>query len=468
MAIIKLKHSTRPSKVPLPAQLTIGEVALNAADGEMYTKKTDGSIKRISNDFGPNDRNKLEAVADTSLIDYGLMDGGNITSVVQNAVDAAEGGHVTGPTGVIEIAELNNPLGTTFDNKIQIVINGRLYNSYSRDEMVWGEETLFGLFNKLRNRQNIKIVFTGDSTTAGWGLNDEAIDRIVFRAAANAGIRGVTTVNRGFPAKDTNDWDTTYVAGDIAENPDVFVIRWGLNDPYYGRTMLQFSQSLRSGLTKIRTAYPLSSGVSILLMSPNTANTPNHIDPKWLEYAQKVVRQAAYDFNCAFIDTYGLYQNAYDGGEKWLDEYCLHPTEPFNWLIGNKIAEVLFPKALVDEVSRQEGAVTTLLNGWGTTVLYPMEPMSAVRDKNIIMLNGALSTGTRTWGTHFATVPVWARPKEHTILNATLQYNGGFSFASVHFSIDILGQALLLSGSDPDMDGILHFSGISYTAAMPS
>lgn len=45
---IKIKRSTVPGKEPLAADLEVGELAVNTADGKLYTKHTDNSVKTIS------------------------------------------------------------------------------------------------------------------------------------------------------------------------------------------------------------------------------------------------------------------------------------------------------------------------------------------------------------------------------------------------------------------------------------
>jgi hypothetical protein len=46
---IKLKRSTVPGKIPDPGDLVVGEVAVNTADGLLYVKHTDNTIKTIGN-----------------------------------------------------------------------------------------------------------------------------------------------------------------------------------------------------------------------------------------------------------------------------------------------------------------------------------------------------------------------------------------------------------------------------------
>ena len=44
---IKIKRSTVPGKAPLAADLEVGELAVNTADGKLYTKHTDNSVKTV-------------------------------------------------------------------------------------------------------------------------------------------------------------------------------------------------------------------------------------------------------------------------------------------------------------------------------------------------------------------------------------------------------------------------------------
>lgn len=46
--VIKIKRSTIAGRVPLAADLQVGEVAVNTADGVLYTKHADGAVKRVT------------------------------------------------------------------------------------------------------------------------------------------------------------------------------------------------------------------------------------------------------------------------------------------------------------------------------------------------------------------------------------------------------------------------------------
>lgn len=49
---IQIKRTTVAGKVPLASQLDIGELAVNTADGKLFTKHSDGAVKQISGGGG--------------------------------------------------------------------------------------------------------------------------------------------------------------------------------------------------------------------------------------------------------------------------------------------------------------------------------------------------------------------------------------------------------------------------------
>ncbi len=47
MATVITKRSSTPSAVPVAGDLQVGELAVNTADGKLFTKHTDNSIKEV-------------------------------------------------------------------------------------------------------------------------------------------------------------------------------------------------------------------------------------------------------------------------------------------------------------------------------------------------------------------------------------------------------------------------------------
>lgn len=214
-----------------------------------------------------------------------------------------------------------------------------------------------------------KIVASGDSTVFGTGASAPyRLTDLMLTLANEAGFK-VSVVNRGQSGKAIFQWLTTYLAGDLAENPKLLALKWILNDPAFLKTgvaaPLDAGQAyanrrdatdviadLRAGLATIRASKPVED-LSILLMTPNSTNdTPNARDEVFHEAIRGGMRQAARDFECAFFDTYGMWADSRNGAGIWLDapmtdpSIGIHPGNVLNSLIATKMADLLFPRGL--------------------------------------------------------------------------------------------------------------------------
>jgi lysophospholipase L1-like esterase len=262
--------------------------------------------------------------------------------------------------------------------------------------IVFGQEYLSAFHKKLMSWSNAgstkyNIVFSGDSTTAGSGTSGTSyhIEQLIKDMALKDGFPFITVVNNGQSGKDTEHWNQTYYSTDLTSNPDLLVLRWGINDPYYKntdnsilpdqttvnpaidaqrRTVSQFETSLRSGLTKIRASKSLSQ-LSIILMVPNSVNdTPNGRDQKWIASLVPVIQKAARDFQCCFINTYQHLQDSVNASDFMDNPYGdgrhIHPNDVMNLWIVTPLYETIFPKGL----SRKIGT-GNLINDWNGNVI---------------------------------------------------------------------------------------------------
>jgi hypothetical protein len=122
MTGIILKHSSTAGKIPLATDLQVGEAALNTADGLLYTKHTDNSIKSIGalatqasiglgNVNNTSDANKPLSNANVSAL-----------ALKANLASPVLSGTPTAPTAVI--SDNSTTLATTafVVSKIQAVI----------------------------------------------------------------------------------------------------------------------------------------------------------------------------------------------------------------------------------------------------------------------------------------------------------------------------------------------------------
>lgn len=51
-----LKRSATPGAVPQPAQLQLGEMAMNTADGKVYVKKSNGTVVEVGGGLQDGDQ----------------------------------------------------------------------------------------------------------------------------------------------------------------------------------------------------------------------------------------------------------------------------------------------------------------------------------------------------------------------------------------------------------------------------
>lgn len=280
------------------------------------------------------------------------------------------------PAGDFDVsANLTNTLGCEMWGAGRIlkpVPNGHQQLNISADRFrhIFGQEYLYQVHDKLRTRGAFLATFSGDSTTAGDAIvsPDALIHNLVKNLVADYGF-AITTANAGHSGVNTEQWRTTYLAGDLATNPDLYVIRWGLNDPGWNksgtagtlnaweaeqanrRDVSDYATSLRAALTTIRAAKS-PDVMGIILMTPNsTSDSPNGRDEKWYEQVRLVCRQAARDFQCAFVDTYSLFPDSRNAANNWMDDPFgdgrgVHPLDNMNRMIAPYIADLIVPDGL--------------------------------------------------------------------------------------------------------------------------
>lgn len=355
------------------------------------------------------------------------------TAKFQAAIDAALR-TIDLPAGVDSlVGTLSNPLGKVFrgDGRMSISVPGGLQQlNLSADigQHVFGQEYLYAWFAAISAQLDgaqATAVFSGDSTTYGADGNGATapflINQVVEWLGRESGYN-VSCLNRGQPGKNTYHWRTSYLAGDLAANPKLLVLRWGINDPGWlkdnttppldagqdypnRRTIEDFAADLRGGLETIRTNYPVGT-LSVLLMMPNsTSDTPNGRDERWYEQVRLVVRKAARDFQCAFIDTYSLWADSRFAAGKWMDDpfgdgRAIHPGNIMNGYIGTKIADLIFPRGLRPSFlpgvyGHQEAAAAPndFKMGLNVAKVTAVDGFSGISDGTVLTFRGPDNTG---------------------------------------------------------------------------
>ncbi|QEM13492.1 GDSL-type esterase/lipase family protein [Mucilaginibacter rubeus] len=267
-------------------------------------------------------------------------------------------------------AAYDNKYGTPINGNVRILKNNanggkQQLNSYAdKFQHVFGTEYLSYFHKKLiANRASaattaptpINVVLTGDSTTFGDISGEEAnynIGIVMTDLASRDLIPAINFLNHGQGGKTTQDWLDTYLAADLAANPDVLVIRWGINDTA-GITPRQLIDKIDTGLSTIRgNANYTKEKLSIVLCSMSTTTDDNlgHKGEIFNEEYNKGLRTLARKYACCYMDVYAMWQDARNG-QDYISAYdagrpneLIHPAKSFKVLIACATYDILFPK----------------------------------------------------------------------------------------------------------------------------
>lgn len=334
-----------------------------------------------------------------TLRQYGAVNDGATNADAALAAAIAAGRQFNLPAGDYLVTGVTNPLGVEMHGDgrlIKAVTGGRqqLSSDCDRGSHLFGQEYLYAFHTKLlAGFQGAKVVCSGDSTTSGLypGLDEPYyLNQMVASTAADRGF-SVESVNSGKFGKYTAEWLSTYLTEDMALNPDLYIVRWGLNDPLVsGRTLAAFAADLRQGLANIRASKPLNQ-LSILLMTPNsTADTAAGRDEAWHEKVRLIYRQAARDYKCAFIDTYALWRDSRVAAGLWMDDIgggvALHPKSVMNVWISSRIGEFIYPQGLCTRVA------TKTVNVNDPPSSYPLGYSTRLDDNTFAGVAGMVTT----------------------------------------------------------------------------
>jgi hypothetical protein len=328
------------------------DVSADAGDAAAvyFTASGSGSVAR-------DVQSKLGDVAQSPQDKGAVANGASDDTVAINT--AIAGNRSVRLVGDYLVTSVTNPLGVEFEGEGRIfkAITGgnQQINSKADDgQHFFGQEYLYALHTKLFSGSlTAKFVCSGDSTVAGDGTT--APWGFVSALASAAYHKGhlITFTNSGHSGEDTSEWVSTYLPADMiaVPDPDCYLVRWGINDPFNGRTIEQFATSLRAGLATIRAARTVAQ-TSIILMVPNsTSDTPNGRDEQWYEKVRKVCRQAARDYQCCYIDTYALWKDSRGAAGLWMDDpfadgRAIHPSNLMNMQIVSRISDYIFPELM--------------------------------------------------------------------------------------------------------------------------
>ena len=222
----------------------------------------------------------------------------------------------------------------------------------SRGGLIFGQEYLSHFHKKIINTPaaSLKCLFSGDSTTTG-DASGVFPPPVIFKNFLNTNGFISDVINAGHSGWSLTAYNNSAeLDADILQSPDLYTLRWGINDGITNDVNL-FRSSLVSVLTKIRSSLKQEE-CSIVLMTPNSTNdTPNNRDASWYQKIVPIIRQCAIDFQCCYIDTYNLWNDSIHGSD-YMDNYYgdgrhIHPSQVMNYWIMSKFIDVVIPRMFI-------------------------------------------------------------------------------------------------------------------------
>lgn len=230
-------------------------------------------------------------------------------------------------------------------------------------DTIFGREYIWSLknwweINRAGTYTECPVVFSGDSTTEGaFGGGPLLAETISFNWARESEVLGAPFMkpyNRGHSGEDSGDWVAPggYLDQDIAAFPQcgVYVARWGINDGNFQASLgtpaavARFETNMRDGLARLRAWRPVQT-MTIVLMTPNSTDEVPYRNQAWHERINAVLRRAARDYQCVFVDTYQLWRDSTRNATgNWFDDvggYSIHPDKYMNKFFARKLAEYL-------------------------------------------------------------------------------------------------------------------------------
>ncbi len=223
------------------------------------------------------------------------------------------------------------------------------------------EEELPDALDKLKNGKDFKIVFYGDSLTAGYTASGNTEDRrnlsgnFVKHNPANTyppyvsaypsmvtevlkkkfPDAKITKVNAAAPSAQTGDqYGTTYVNLVTQENPDVAVIAFGGND--HGRITTIYKNNISKIVEKIHEANPKCEFILVPYMLPNMdvltyvkSESTGQFDA--MERILYEIQKEYSDYHIAVVPTTSLWRDFYALGKKPSDYLAALDNHPNDW-----------------------------------------------------------------------------------------------------------------------------------------
>ncbi len=185
------------------------------------------------------------------------------------------------------------------------------------------------------------IVLAGDSNMNGDGVANQIFkpEYGIINAFITAGFGKPDVRKMSVAGSNVKQWVLDTLPGQLAVNPDVFILRAPLINGGPGiRDSAEYW--IRRGLDSVRAhGKDMNNRTCIIEM---TSATP---DSAWYLSIQPWLRVVARDYQCVYIDTWTMWRDNAHGGDNWTDA-GFHPTDVLSMAIVGQMADVIAPRGI--------------------------------------------------------------------------------------------------------------------------
>jgi len=176
-----------------------------------------------------------------------------------------------------------------------------------------------------------RVVFLGDSLTAGYGLSESEAFPAILGAQLREGGHPVQVVNAGVSG-DTSAGGLRRLPWLLAQHPHVLVVALGANDGLRGLPVAHTEQNLRSIVTQGQRA-----GASVLLLG---LRLPPNLGPDYVRSFEAVYPRVAKDTGASLVP---FFLEGVGGVAELNQEDGIHPTAEGQRRIAGTVLPFLLP-----------------------------------------------------------------------------------------------------------------------------
>ncbi len=180
-----------------------------------------------------------------------------------------------------------------------------------------------------------RIVFLGDSITAGVGVTDRAKDRyatVTTRLLAST-HPAITEINLGQSGRALCQQDDGYGESVLQQNPDAVVIQWGVNDHFWGFSTAQFLARYDALVATLRAANPQ---MPIVVMTLIADFRWAENQDAWIGEANVALQEIAARHRCHLADVHRAFDH-----QKTFYADPIHPNTAGAELMAKTVVEAL-------------------------------------------------------------------------------------------------------------------------------